>query len=580
MNLNYTGKIINVLLPLAILIFLLQAPQSKSQTVQPDTTLPVGFPEISVENFTTPTPGNIFIAPFGAWGMYSNQDPYIIITDNFGHPIYFKRIYHRNINDFKLQPNGKLTYAGGTGNKHYIMNEKMEVLDSLTPVGFWTDLHEIIIEENRTFILGIDTRIVDMSELVAGGQEEAMVMGHVVQEWDAEGNVIFEWNTWDHFNILDCQEWVDLTASVIDYAHINSIEPDSDTSLLVLARNFNEITKIDRRSCEIIWRLGGVHNEFTFTNDTIQWAWPHDIRKIGEGIFTIFDNGRFNTPPPNYSSGIIYQIDEEARSITQLERYRRTPDVFGNIMGNFQLLDNGNYVTGWGSGSYPDSVGITEFTEDGQIVQEVKFNGINYRAHKYQWQPQLFSTEQDTFNLGILSADTALQVQIPVNNHADHEITLTGYHLRYGFFNIETAFPLTIPAGETAYISVVFQPDEAGNFQDALTLHADNEAKTERIGRQLLLTAEALEGYTITENTNTKIEIRPNPAKDFVMVNLPEQSSGQFRLMDYAGRLVRESTFENSSTFRFGISDLKPGFYFLQIQTTDNKIFKTKLLTF
>lgn len=576
----YINTIRKSLQVLGILISLSLFTDALAQTAQPDTTLPEGFPEISVTHFTEPTPGNLFVAPFGSWGMYPTQDPYIIIMDNYGHPIYFKRIYHRNINDFKLQPNGQLTFAGGLGNKNYVMNERMEVLDSLTPVGFWTDLHDIIIEPECTFILGIDTRLVDMSELVPGGQEDAVVMGHVVQEWDSVGNVIFEWNTWDHYNILDCQEWIDLTGSVIDYAHVNTIEPDSDTSLLILARNFNEITKIDRRNGEIIWRLGGVNNEFEFTNDTIQWAWPHDIRKIGDGIFSIFDNGRFNTPPPHYSSGVIYEIDEQAKTITQLKRFRSNPDVYGDIMGNFQQLNNGHFVTGWGSGSFPDSAGITEFNENGDIVQEVKFNGISYRAWKHEWQPRQFSSTADTFNLGTLTSDTALILDLPIGNHADYEITLTGFHLRFGHFEVLTTFPLSIPAGETDTVSIFFQPDEAGYFEDALTLHADNDASTERVGRQIFLKAEAQQGFGISEISTFDVKVHPNPATEIVKVSLPAKASGNCILKDLSGRTIENFNFTSSHSFNLDISRLNPGMYLIQIKTTENKISQTKLLIY
>lgn len=571
---------ITAILAILLVSFGFSTVYAQTETAQPDTTLPEGFPLISIKNHTSPSPGNLFIAPFGSWGMYTNQDPYIILIDNYGHPIFYRRIYHSSINDFKLQPNGQLTYASGTGSQHYLMNNKMEVIDSLRPVGFWIDRHEIIVTEERTFILGIDTRLVDMSELVPGGQEDATVMGHVVQEWDAEGNVVFEWNTWDHYNILDCQEWVDVTASLIDYAHVNTIEPDSDTSLLILARNFNEITKIDRRSGEIIWRLGGVNNEFDFTNDTIQWAWPHDIRKIGDGIFSLFDNGRFNTPPPHFSSGVIYEIDEQAKTITQLKRFRGNPDVYGDIMGNFQMLENGHFVTGWGSGSHPDSVGITEFDPDGNIVHEVAFNAISYRAWKHQWQPMRFTVSQDTTDLGELTNETSLTRDIYVTNHAGYEVKITGYHFRFGHFSLDTEFPFSIPAGDSTVVTVIFQPDNAGYVEDALTLHADNDAKTERIGRQIYLKAEAQEGFGISEKPTFDVKVHPNPASDMVMISLPEQSSGRCFLTDISGRVVKDFVFNSTQHFNMDVTSLTPGLYIIQTKTTNHHISKTKLLIY
>lgn len=546
---------------------------------QPDPDLPENFPEIKVSVMENLTPGNLFIGPFGAWGMYTDVDSYMTIIDNYGHSIFYKKISHSSVNDLKLQPNGQLTYADGNGPRNYVLNEKMEVVDSLKPVGYWTDLHEIIItENNHKFLLGIDTRLVDMSEIVEGGQENATVTGHAVQEWDADNNVIFEWNSWDHYSILDCEPYIDVTAQAFEYTHINTIEIDSDTSLLVLPRNMNEITKIDRRTGEIIWRLGGVNNEFTFINDTLQWAWPHDIRNIGDGLFSLFDNGRFNTPAPHFSSGVIYEIDEHAKTITQIKRFRSEPEVYGDIMGNFQHLDNGHFITGWGSGSHPDSIGITEFTADGDIVHVVKMGAINYRAWKFNWQPKLFSADQDTIDMGELVHETWLAKNITIYNYADYEVPLTGYHLRFGHFEMETEFPVTIPANGSTDIIIKFQPDEAGEFEDALTIHSTNEKNTQRIGRQIYLKASAQQGFGINENSTVIRKIKPNPTTDFITITFNKSISGEYRIANLTGNIVRISQIENSRFVNADVSDLSQGLYFIYVNTNENQKITSKFI--
>ena len=62
---------------------------------------------------------------------------------------------------------------------------------------------------------------------------------------DAAKNVVFEWRSWDHFDLTDMTfGGFALTDSVIDYVHGNSIEVDGEEGLLVSSRNLNEITKI------------------------------------------------------------------------------------------------------------------------------------------------------------------------------------------------------------------------------------------------------------------------------------------------------------------------------------------------
>jgi hypothetical protein len=225
-------------------------------------------------------------------------------------------------------------------------------------------------------------------------------------------------------------------------------------------------------------------------------------------------------------------------------------------------------------------VGITEFDQDGNIVHEVTFNAINYRAWKHHWQPMRFTFPQDTLDLGELTTETVLTQDILLTNHADYEVTITGYHFRFGHFSLETEFPFTIPAGGSADITVVFQPDEAGYVEDALTLHSDNAAKTERIGRQIFLKAEAQQGFGISENPTFDIKVYPNPARNIVKVSLPAKASGTCSLTDISGRTIQNFDFTSAASFNLDISGVNPGMYLIQIKTTENNNSQTKLLLY
>jgi hypothetical protein len=455
----------------------------------------------------------------------------------------------------------------------------MEIIDSITPIGFWSDFHEIILQaDGSKFLLGMDARLVDMSAIVPGGQPDATLIGHVVQELDANNNVVFEWNTWDHYSILDCQDYVDLTASSIDLAHINTIEVDTDTSLLVLARNMNEVTRISRQTGEIIWRLGGSNNEFTFINDTLVWAWPHDIRRIGDGLYSIFDNGRFNTPDPHFSSGVIYSIDENNKTITQIQRFTNTPHVYGDIMGNFQLLENGNYVAGWGSGSYPDSIAITEFNPNGDAELMISMDAINYRAWKHNWQPKLFAPESDTLDFGQILSEPAMLKNITLFNFADYDVELSGYHFRFGEFSCETQFPLTLPANGSVDLSIRFEPENAGVFQDAFTVYTENSSQTERIGRQVFIKAQVEQGFGFNDPSPAMLDVFPNPTNGRVQINLAQVSSGYVRLFNGLGEFVQQFPFEQSQFVGVDLSTMPDGLYFVKLTTEDGNLFTAKIV--
>ena len=131
------------------------------------------------------------------------------------------------------------------------------------PTSFF-DLH--ILDNDHVVLISHDLRQVDMSQVVEGGNPEATVIGAVIQELDADRNVVFEWQSWDHFEITDAVH-EDLTAPLVRYVHVNFIDVDPNGDFILSCRFLNEVTKISRETGEILWRLGGNNNQFTFVND-------------------------------------------------------------------------------------------------------------------------------------------------------------------------------------------------------------------------------------------------------------------------------------------------------------------------
>ena len=78
---------------------------------------------------------------------------------------------------------------------------------------------------------------------------------------------------------------------------MNAIDVDTDGHILLSSRNTSEVTKINRDTGEIIWRLGGTHNQFTYVNDPLTGPRnQHAIRAVGTNRYTLFDNGNVHSP--------------------------------------------------------------------------------------------------------------------------------------------------------------------------------------------------------------------------------------------------------------------------------------------
>jgi hypothetical protein len=345
--------------------------------------LPSGFPKLTRSVTGVTAPGRIFLSDivFSDPGYAS----YLMIVDDDGNPLFYRRIGGLGL-DFKVQPDGRATYFDTSTRRYYALDASFAVIDSFQcGNGYDTDLHELkLLPNGHALLMAYDPQIVDMSQVVTGGKSDATVIGLVVQELDREKRVVFQWRSWDHFEITDATA-SDFTASLIDYAHGNSIEVDTDGNLIISLRHMDEVTKISRRNGKVIWRLGGKHNEFAFSGDPIGFSHQHDARRLANGDLSLFDNGFYHAPP--FSRAAEYRLDETRKTATLVWEYRPTPSLIAFAMGSAQRLPNGNTLIGWGTASTT----VTEVNPAGEKVTELSFpRGVNsYRAFRFEWPPTL-----------------------------------------------------------------------------------------------------------------------------------------------------------------------------------------------
>lgn len=359
--------------------------------------LPPDFPAIESDLPGRPAHGDLFLASF------DRSDPsvptYLMILGNDGAPKFHRRLALRGF-DFKPQPNGLLTYFDVAAGCFFALDSTYAVVDSFRMGnGYVTDNHELqLLPGGHALLMSYDPQIVDMSQVIPKGNPAATVIGLVIQELDAEKHVVFQWRSWDHFEITDSYGVV-LSGSRIDYVHGNSLEATPDGAILLSSRHLNEVTKIGRETGEIVWRLGGRKNQFRFLNDPIGFSRQHDARLLPDGRLTLYDNGNLHAPP--FSRAVEYEIDEKKMTATLVWQYRRVPEVFSPATGSVQRLPNGHTLIGWGI----DGPAFTEVTPDGRVVAEMRFEPrlSSYRAFRYEWPPVLPALVQvspATVNLG------------------------------------------------------------------------------------------------------------------------------------------------------------------------------------
>jgi hypothetical protein len=374
-------------------------------------TIPQDIPHYTVTTSSTSTAneGYIFVAPI-PWTAAVTGD-YLLILDSQGQLIYHQSMASAlNAYDFKVQPTGQLSYFSQKDNAYYVMDSHYQVVDKYTVGdGYTTDLHDLqLLPNGNALLMSYDAEAVDMSQVVSGGQPNAVVTGLIIQEQDPSRNVIFEWRSWDHVAFTDSN--ASLTEQKIDLVHGNALAMANDGNLLLSSRNLSEITKINLQTGAVLWRLGGKANQFTFTNDQ-PFAFQHDIRQLPNGDITLFDNqGTQETPAP--SRGVEYQLNETNKTVTKIWEYKPAPTIFGTFMGDTQRLSDGNTFLDWGAPFIADGyqyVTMNEVTPNNQVIFQLAFDQpyVSYRAFRSNWvgnplaPPDLaFKQDGDQLTLG------------------------------------------------------------------------------------------------------------------------------------------------------------------------------------
>lgn len=266
----------------------------------------------------------------------------------------------------------------------------------VSPVGLEGDLHDFVITSNDTALLTIyDPIPADLTSL--GGPELGWLYDGVFQEIDiATGELLFEWRSSDfyppessHFPLNDRGHERTLG---YDYYHMNSIDKDDQGRYLVSGRHTHTVTCVDGTTGQVLWTLGGKHNDFQDESDgaATDFSWQHDARWRSANSITLLNNNANGEEDSSRDSvGLFIDLDIPARQAKVRTTYAHPQGFMATSQGNLQVLDSGNVLVGWGH-----SAAFTEYTPDGKIVCDVHFGAsayftfgrvVSFRSFKGDW---------------------------------------------------------------------------------------------------------------------------------------------------------------------------------------------------
>jgi hypothetical protein len=374
----------------------------------------------NVGTYLNPTPGNIYIAPgsplpqAGSHLLVLNQDAKLTNS-----------AFRNNSFDFELQENGERTYFSTSDSVYYGLDSNLRTIDTFrTRNGYPTDEHELRVFKDGSYtLLGITHSTIPLSDIVPGVPGSLPVDGGVIQRFDAAGNLIFEWRGVDHYDILDGVAFY-VAGQALDFQHANSIDIDSNGNYLLSNRSLSEITKINGATGDIIWRFGGLHNQYTLVNDSLGFSCQHYARWLPNGHMLMFDNGNFH--PDGQSRAVEYAMDETNFTATRVWQFYHTPAIYSQAMGSVQRLPNGNTFIGWGLNFQTIA---TEVTPDGQVAFDLssQYQLLTYRALKYPTAVSALvsSTNPQPSGLSLVAASVPEGIDLAITAAQPSSATIT-----------------------------------------------------------------------------------------------------------------------------------------------------------
>src|SRR3954464_11967731 len=356
-------------------------------------------------------PGYIFIAMFQnkffTAPLVGQGGP--MILDNQGRYVWLKTASKSAPDTLNLQVQrykGKpvLTYYDGTvantgemSGTWHVLNDRYKEIATVKPADGWDPSgHEFYVTKQGTALVTGYKHIPHRDLTAVGGGRDQTLLDSGVLEYDIKsGKLLHVWSADEHIPMADGYPPANPNSPVAyDPWHINSIDVSSDGAWLVSMRNTWAVYKIDPKSGQILWTLGGKRSSFAIPGD-VAWAFQHDARWRPGGQISIFDNdccalipqpsGPPKTAPPIHGSqsrGLQIKVDETAKTVS-LVAQNKLYDLTSGTQGNRQVLPSGNVFMGWGQQPF-----YSEFSKTGRLLLSVRYPDQNesYRAYRYTWK--------------------------------------------------------------------------------------------------------------------------------------------------------------------------------------------------
>jgi outer membrane protein assembly factor BamB len=185
-----------------------------------------------------------------------------------------------------------------------------------------------------------------------GSEHHGRIFGDYLLEITTDGRPVCEWRSWEHLD-PETDVIVNPQDARAEWTHANAVAELPDGNFVVSFRLISTIVVIDRRSGDVIWKLGPP----TLNNQ-------HAPSRLDNGNLLVFDNGTHRLDDHLPFSRVL-EIDMATKQVVWCYQDSPASNFFSPVISNAQRLLNGNTLIceGWFGRLF-------EVTAAGEVVWE------------------------------------------------------------------------------------------------------------------------------------------------------------------------------------------------------------------
>jgi hypothetical protein len=333
--------------------------------------LPADFPQFKFTRRQQPRNDFYIMTPGGAVGHY------VVVLDQWGVPVWWfevdpsataidAKVLGRQI--VWTRRYGNPTFGTSAKTAYEFRGPDGTLVRSLRAVGTFTDIHDLQRTPDGNYLIlsyrprsGIDAS-------AENGDAAATVYDGVVQKLTPDGRLLWEWSTAGHIGLAETGRWWPRLTEPYDIVHINAVEPLANGDFLISLRHTDAVYRIDGATGEVEWKLGGTPTEDSLTvRDDPLASYPlggqHDIRALGGGEISIYDNGTDLGRAPR---AVRYRIEGSSAALIDSQS---DPQASVSPCCGSARYSNGYWLISWGGIPL-----VSEFAPNNGPTFELRFD--------------------------------------------------------------------------------------------------------------------------------------------------------------------------------------------------------------